>query len=71
MYITTQEPTKEHADVLKNDNLKPGDNVGTDQYEYRVKVRLLFTKGKEDQSECSNGGSLFVDHATSMIKVYN
>ena len=64
-------PTAEHSDVLKKDDLKPGDNISTDQYACRVKARLHCTKGKEDPSKMFCGGSLFVGHATSMVKVYN
>lgn len=38
-------PDPEHLDVLKEEDLMPGDNVNTDQYECRVKGRLPSTRG--------------------------
>ena len=42
----THTPNKSHIDFLKKDDLKPGDQVSTSQYEYRVKGRLPYPKGK-------------------------
>ena len=64
-------PNAEHHDVIKKDDLQPGDTVSTDQYECRIKGRLPYTKGKEDPKKMFSGGTLFVDHATGYIKVYN
>ena len=49
----------------------PGDFVSTDQFECRVKRRLLGSKGKEDPSKIYSGGTVFVDHASSTIIIYN
>ena len=37
-------PTTEHNDVVKDDDLIPGENVNTDQLECRAKGRLSHTK---------------------------
>ena len=68
---TSKTPNPEHHDVIKKDDLVPGDRVSTDQYECRIKGRLPYSKGKEDLKKMYCGGSLFVDHATGHIKIYN
>ena len=68
---STKTPNADHNNVLKKDDLRPGDTVSTDQYECRIKGRLPYTKGKEDPKKMFSGGTLFVDHATGYIKVYN
>ena len=64
-------PNPDHIDVLKKDDLAQGDTVSTDQYECRIKGRLPYTKGKEDPLKIYTGGTLFVDHATRYVKIYN
>ena len=44
-------PNTKHTNVLKEGNLKLGDQVSTDQYEYIVKRRLPYTKGKIDPTK--------------------
>ena len=61
----------EHTDVVKEGDLFPGDCISTDQYEFRVKGCLPHTKGKEDPTQMYSGGTLFIDHASSMIYIYN
>jgi len=68
---TSKTPNPEHHDVIKKDDLVPGDRVSTDQYECRIKGRLPYSKGKEDPKQMYCGGTLFVDHATGHIKIYN
>ena len=34
---TTKLPNPEHYDVMKKDDLTPGDTVSTDQYKYTIK----------------------------------
>ena len=45
--------------------------MSTDQDECRIKVRLPYTKGKEDAKKMLSRGTLFVDHAIGYIKIYN
>ena len=66
---TTTNP--EYRDVIKKGDLLPGDCISTDQYVCRVKGRLPHTMGKEDPSRMYSGGTVFVDHASSMISIYN
>ena len=68
---TIQRANIDHSDVLKKDDLKPGDCVSTDQYECRLKRQLPCTKGKEGLIKMFCGGSVFIDHATLFIKLYN
>ena len=44
--------------MIREGDLLPGDCVSADQFEYRIKGRLLHTKEKED-------------HTSSMISIYN
>ena len=64
-------PTVEHADVIKEGHLLPGDCISTDQYECRVKGRLPNTRGKEDPQKMYCGGTVFVDHASGVIKIHH
>ena len=68
---TSKVPNPAHHDVIKKEDLIPGERVSCDQYECRIKGRLPYTKGKEDAPKMYVGGTLFVDHATSFIKIYN
>ena len=61
----------EHTDVIKNEHLLPGDCISTDQYECRVKGRLPNSKGKEDPEKMYSGGTVFVDHASGVIKIHH
>ena len=61
----------EHADVIKESHLHPGDCVSTDQYECRVKGSLPNTRGKEDSQKMYSGGTIFVDYASGVIKIHH
>ena len=65
----TSKPTPEHADVIKFNDLIPGDCVIKDQYECIIKGRLHNTRGKEDPQKIYCGGKIFVDHDTSKMDV--
>ena len=62
-------PTVEHADVIKQNHLQPGDCVSTDQYECRVKGRLSNKKFKEYYQRMYCGGTVFVDHDSGVITI--
>ena len=51
LHSATQASNEEYTDVLKENNINPGDDVSTDQYECKVKGRLAFIKDKEDPSK--------------------
>jgi hypothetical protein len=57
--------------VLRRDNLHPGDRVSLDQYISSLPGRLPHTKGKEDKKDKYTGGTIFVDHASSLIHIVN
>jgi len=63
--VGTPIPEKEMS--LRQGILEPGDMVSIDQYVSALPGRLPSTKGKEPKSKKYNGGTLFVDHATSHI----
>ena len=64
-------PNPAHKDFIKIDDLQPGARVSCNQYECKVKGRLPYTKGKEDPKLMLVGRTLFVDHASGYIKIYN
>ena len=64
-------PNQTHTYVIKKGELKPGMSVSTNQYEYRVRGRLHHTKEKEDPLKIYGGGTLFVDHTSGLIRIYN
>ena len=53
--------------MLRRDHLQPGDCVSLDQYESSIPRRLPHTYGKEKKDDQYNGGTLFIDHASSMV----
>jgi hypothetical protein len=57
--------------TLRLENLQPGDCVLMDQYLSPQPGRLPHTKGKEPKTEQYNGGTIFVDHASSFIFLRN
>ena len=56
---------------LKRDQLVPGQVISVDQYESKVKGRLLTSRGKERPHEMYCGGTIFVDHASGYMYVGN
>ena len=60
----------DYIDTIKDGDLLPGQTVSTDQYECRVKGRLPNTRGREDPHKMYCGRTLFNDHASSKINVY-
>ena len=63
-------PNPAKTDVIKEENLFPGDCVSSDQFEYSVKGRLLHTRGKEDPDLVYCGVTIFVDHTSNYISVH-
>ena len=53
--------------MLRREHLRPGDCVSLDQYESSIPGRLPHTYGKEKKDDQYNGGTLFIDHASSMV----
>ena len=64
-------PTVEHEDEVKEGHDLSGDYLRTDQYECKVKCCLPNTRGKEDTHKIHRGGTIFVYHASGVIKVHN
>ena len=48
-------------------NIKLGYRVSVDQIECGVKVRLLYSKGKEDPEKVYIGGTIFMDNGSQYI----
>lgn len=50
----------EHANVVTNEDILPGDCVSTDQSECRIKCRIPHSWGKDDQYKIYCGTKVFV-----------
>ncbi|MGH3624340.1 MAG: hypothetical protein ACRDQ5_21565, partial [Sciscionella sp.] len=61
--------SKGGAGSIKADDLRPGQRISVDQYESRYKGRLRTSKGKTKEFEMYCGGTIFCDHASSLIDV--
>ena len=61
----------DHFDAIKNNDLVPGIRVSSDQYVYRIKDRLPYSREQEDSKDMYSGGTLFVDHGSDFIRNYN
>jgi hypothetical protein len=57
--------------TLKQLDLEPGEQVSIDQYVSGVPGRQPETKGREPPSKRFNGGTIFVDHATSYVYIHH
>ena len=64
-------PNATHSDVIKNNDLLPGDCVSTDQCTCIVKGRLPNTRGCEDTEKMYYGGTILVDRAASKMDIYH
>ena len=64
-------PRPEVKDIIRADDLSPGNQVSVDQYESSVRGRRLETKGREKFEHRYCGGALFYDHASGKISVYH
>ena len=53
--------------MLRHEHLHPSDCVSLDRCKSSIPGRLPHTYGKEDKDNHYNGGTLFVDHASSMV----
>jgi len=62
-------PDPERTDILRANDIHPGDCFSVDQYESSVRGRLPHTQGRERQSSRYCGGTLFYDHASRKIFV--
>ena len=71
MKSTDTKPNTKYSHVIKDGDLLPGDCVSTDQFEYGVKGKLPGSRGKKDTTKIYSGSTVFVDHASSTIIIYN
>ena len=53
--------------MFRHEHLQPGDCISLDQYESSIPGCLPHTYGKEKKDDQYNGGTLFVDHASSGV----
>ena len=65
----TTKANPDHTNVIREDDLQPGDCFSVDQYSAGVRGRLLSSRGRESQQSRWCGGTLFYDHASSKIFV--
>ena len=71
LYSMNTTPNTKRTDVLKEGNLQTGDGVSTDQFECTMKGTLAYTRCKEDPHKMLSGGTIFIDHASEFVWVYN
>ena len=64
-----RDPSRE--DILKADRLQPGEQVHVDHYQSSVRARLRWTRGREPAATQYQGGTIFHDAATGLIKCYH
>ncbi len=62
-------PDREMA--IKRGDIKPGDCVSMDQYVCKVPGRLPHTFGKERSENKYSGGTVFIDHASGYVYLFN
>jgi hypothetical protein len=63
--VRTADPNRDT--LLRQGDLKPGDCVSLDQYVSALPGRLLKGYGKEKKKDKYSGGTLFVNHASSLM----
>jgi hypothetical protein len=68
-YRTIPNPKKINA--LVREDLKPGDHISIDQCVSSIPGRLSHTFGKEAKKNKLTGGTIFADHATGHVFIYN
>ena len=69
---TISRANPEKTDVLRSDDLAPGDTVSSDQYESSVRGQLPSSRGRAFSSgRRAVGGTLFFDHASGKISVHH
>lgn len=62
---------KDREMAIRRNNLNPGDCVSLDQYTCKTPGRLATTYGKEKEDLQYNGGTIYVDHASSFVFIHN
>ena len=60
---------RDRRGVIKNDNLRPGQEISVDHFICSTKGRLFSGLGKSADHKLYSGGCLFVDHATNYVHV--
>lgn len=68
---TTQHLKAQADGALKENNLRPGSCVSTDQFVSSIPGRLATSFGRERVEDKLVGGTLFVDHSSGFIFVQN
>ena len=68
VHQTGNRPEKEME--LQKDDLMPGDCVSLDHFQSTVRGRRFETRGREAHHNRYCGGTIFVDHASGLVRVY-
>ena len=63
----TTTPHEETRNILKENNLNPGDCISLDHYESIVRDRLPHTQCHKKQTDQYSGGTIAVDHASGKM----
>ena len=67
---TVTRPRPESVGGIKHSKLEPGDEIAVDQFEVTKRGRLFKSGGREKDVDKFCGGTIFVDIATGLTKVY-
>jgi hypothetical protein len=62
---------KTRVDVLRTENLLPGQRISVDQYKSAVHSRLRSSRGRESFGQKYGSGTIFSDHASGYIHAHH
>jgi hypothetical protein len=62
---------KTRVDVLRTENLLPGQRISVDQYESAVRGRIRSSRGRESFGQKYGGGTIFCDHASGYVQAHH
>ena len=69
--VNTTTPVPSKTGILAKDKYEPGDFISTDQYIVRTPGRLLSGYGREALHNCFQGGTIYQDAASKLVRVQN
>ena len=69
--VKTSKPIPSKTGILSRDKYEPGDMISTDQYVVKTPGRLLTGYGREALHNCFQGGTIYQDAASMLVRVQN
>ena len=70
VYYWSFSPVSNHTNTLNQDLLAPGTMIYVDRYQNKTPVRIPNTCHQGKKHIQYNGGTIYVDHATSLIFIF-